>query len=223
MKIWVIFVCLLIVSMPISFAKELTIPELFEVPQVEVAQDGKEVHYYAGSKLIAVNGKYKYQDRLGPDFESRSLPFGQALNVDNRFSFTGKEFDEDLYYFGVRYYSPELGKFTSVDPVEDDYPYSYVHNNPMNLIDPDGAAVGDPMGDGKVENLYGAPVSQGLYDKWAKSRAAYDEVQANPSWVDKTLLWLHPDFDNFEDWHNNILATSYPQMYYNPNPGGGLN
>ncbi len=138
MKGVVIFVVLLIVSMPISMAKEVAIPELFEAEEDYVSDSGKEVYYYAGSKLIAVNDEYKFQDRLGSDYESRSLPFGQVLNVDNRFSFTGKELDQDLYYFDARYYDSDLGKFTSVDPVKDEPPYSYVYNNPLIYTDPAG-------------------------------------------------------------------------------------
>ena len=40
---------------------------------------------------------------------------------------------------GPRYMDPALGRFTTPDPVKDFInPYSYVHNNPMNLIDPTG-------------------------------------------------------------------------------------
>jgi len=60
------------------------------------------------------------------------------LKVLERFSFTGKELDEELYYFNARYYDPNLGRFTSVDPVKDNLPYVYVNNNPMNFIDPTG-------------------------------------------------------------------------------------
>ncbi len=119
-------------------AKELTIPELFETEKISIIQDGKEVYYYAGDRLIAVNDEYTYQGHLGSDINSKSLPFGQVLNVDNRFSFTGKELDEDLYYFNARYYNPNLGKFTSIDPVKDNHPYSYVSSNPLTFIDPDG-------------------------------------------------------------------------------------
>jgi len=31
-----------------------------------------------------------------------------------------------LYYFGARYYDSNLGKFISVDIVEDGHPYAYV-------------------------------------------------------------------------------------------------
>ncbi len=102
----------------------------------------ESIFYYAEDNLIATtsdgNVKYYYLDRIGDDMASKSLPFGQPITIGNVFSFTGKEFDEDLYYFGARYYDPNLGKFTSVDPVKDNHAYVYVSNDPMNLVDPDG-------------------------------------------------------------------------------------
>jgi RHS repeat-associated protein len=140
MRFLVIFVILLIVSISSSSAKEVSIPQLFEVEKQAISFEspGKEVYYYAGSKLIAVDNKYQYQDRLGSDFNSRSLPFGKSLKINNRFSFTGKELDSDLYYFNARYYDSDLSKFTSIDPVKDNHAYSYVNNNPMNYVDPTG-------------------------------------------------------------------------------------
>jgi RHS repeat-associated protein len=140
MKSMVIFIILLIITMPVSFAKEIEIPELFEVNKQTTILDasGKDVYFYAGSKLIAVNDKYKYQASLSSDIKSKSLPFGQSIKIDERFSFTGKEKDSDLYYFNARYYDSNLGKFTSVDPIKDNPAYSYVNNNPMNFVDPNG-------------------------------------------------------------------------------------
>jgi RHS repeat-associated protein len=56
--------------------------------------------------------------------------------------FTGKEFDEDdglnAFYFGKRYYDPDIGIWLSCDPKDQFYnPYSY-SSNPVNSIDPDG-------------------------------------------------------------------------------------
>jgi RHS repeat-associated protein len=139
MKLLVIL--LVLVLLPSISAKEVSIPELFEISKqvnVPLGSYEKEVYYYAGSKLIAVNDEYKYQDRLGSDVESQSLPFGQQLEIENRFSFTGKELDKDLHYFNARYYDSNLGKFTSVDPIKDNHAYVYVRNNPMNFIDPSG-------------------------------------------------------------------------------------
>jgi len=47
-----------------------------------------------------------------------------------------------MYYYGARYYDPRISIFVSVDPLAEDFagwtPYHYVHNNPINLIDPTG-------------------------------------------------------------------------------------
>jgi RHS repeat-associated protein len=148
MKIVVIFIVLLIITIPVSSAKEVSIPELFEIEnQVDINPLVKEVYFYAGSKLIAVNDEYQYQDHLGSDINSKSLPFGQSLNKGGRFIFTGKELDKDLYYFNARYYDSNLGKFTSVDPVRDNHAYSYVNNNPMNFVDPTGMDYKGEAGD----------------------------------------------------------------------------
>ncbi len=93
MKGVVIFVALLFISMPICVAKELTIPELFEIDQISIQTDGKEIYYYAGAKLISINDAYQYQDRLNTNINSDTLPFGQKISNDERFSFTGKELD----------------------------------------------------------------------------------------------------------------------------------
>jgi RHS repeat-associated protein len=68
-------------------------------------------------------------------------------SVDPTHRFTGKELDPEsgLYYYGGRYYDPELGRFISADPFvpQPSDPqslnrYSYVLNNPQNYVDPTG-------------------------------------------------------------------------------------
>ncbi|MBI4528352.1 MAG: hypothetical protein HY695_31545, partial [Deltaproteobacteria bacterium] len=68
-------------------------------------------------------------------------------NIDPNHRFTGQELDLEtgLYYYGGRYYDPELGRFISPDPFvgqpgdpQNLNRYSYVVNNPQNYIDPDG-------------------------------------------------------------------------------------
>ena len=78
-------------------------------------------------------------------------PFGKVLRTGGGgnkeiFTFTGKELDEegdlDWYYFGARFYDPEIGRWVSVDPAWDirpwESPYLYCGNNPLIFIDSDG-------------------------------------------------------------------------------------
>jgi RHS repeat-associated protein len=60
-----------------------------------------------------------------------------------RYGFNGKENDEmGTQDYGMRIYDPRLGKFLSVDPLEDDYPeltvYQFASNTPIQAIDLDG-------------------------------------------------------------------------------------
>lgn len=57
--------------------------------------------------------------------------------------YTGKERDDatGLYYYGFRYYASWIGGWLSPDPLGTAASlnlYEFVHNNPVNLVDPDG-------------------------------------------------------------------------------------
>ena len=67
----------------------------------------------------------------------------------NFYLFTGRRLDPetDLYHYRMRYYSAELGRFASRDPIGyavDLNLYSYVDNNPVNYWDTFGAKPGSP-------------------------------------------------------------------------------
>lgn len=149
MKGWCILIILLI--LPFVYSEEINIPETFKSENVQITS-----YFYTGDKLVAskdLNGiKYYSQDRLGSNRlttdsnsnqigETKTLPFGEEIVNDNKFSFTGKELDSELYYFGARYYDASTGRFTSVDPVASEPDYQYVHDSPMNYIDPDGNTI----------------------------------------------------------------------------------
>jgi RHS repeat-associated protein len=76
-------------------------------------------------------------------------PFGKnSVNgaSANPFQFTGRENDgTGLYYYRARYYSPQLQRFLTEDPLEfaggDVNLYSYVWNSPTNYTDQFGLAV----------------------------------------------------------------------------------
>lgn len=59
------------------------------------------------------------------------------------YRYSGKERDDftGLYYFGYRYYAHWIGGWINPDPLgpeDSENLYMYVHNNPVNLVDPNG-------------------------------------------------------------------------------------
>ena len=82
------------------------------------------------------------------------LPYGapfvdqRTTGYHERFTFTGKEKDEETGYgyYGARYMDHELmTSWLSIDPMSDKYPsispYAYCAWNPVKLVDPDGREI----------------------------------------------------------------------------------
>ena len=70
-------------------------------------------------------------------------PYGNQTmgNTSNPFRYCGEYFDEEsgLIYLRNRYYSPEIGRFITEDPIQDGLNwYAYCGNNPVNFWDPLG-------------------------------------------------------------------------------------
>ncbi|NHA06099.1 RHS repeat-associated core domain-containing protein [Mucilaginibacter sp. HC2] len=77
--------------------------------------------------------------------------FGMEINTSvaspkNEYLYNKKELQENLglYDYGARFYDPVVARWTSVDPLAEDYehlnPYNYGSNNPILMIDLDGMA-----------------------------------------------------------------------------------
>ncbi len=125
-------------------------------------------------------------------------PFGSGGSVGaGALQFTGHERDQSMLgggttalpdYMHARYYDPNLGRFLSVDPVLDVKRamrepqswnrYSYVVNNPINRIDPDGR-VDQNWDGGAAQQLFPDDRSaqlefdQGVAEKTAALGAAF--------------------------------------------------
>ena len=80
----------------------------------------------------------------------------EHVNVaQNRYLYNGKELQDQAiggtpfgwYYYGARFYDPELGRWHSMDPLAEKYrrwsPYNYCVDNPLRFTDPDGMGPGD--------------------------------------------------------------------------------
>jgi len=88
---------------------------------------------------------------------------GKLTVATNRYLYNGKElqsdYNFDLYDYGFRFYDPQLGRFTGIDPIAEKYafvtPYNYAENSPIACIDLWGlqakfAADGSFLGWGKI-------------------------------------------------------------------------
>jgi RHS repeat-associated protein len=109
---------------------------------------------HLGSSSLTTNSFGNMIDR------TEYAPYGSIVataatqNIGNSYKFTGKEADSEnnLQYFGARYYDNRVGKFTQIDPYSFRLDkiqnllsnpqylngYSYSLNNPVVLVDPNG-------------------------------------------------------------------------------------
>jgi RHS repeat-associated protein len=102
---------------------------------LEIAENGQHVISY--EETYAYGESSVLIEQSAPGFSLK------------RWKYNGKERDQaetGLYYYGLRYYAPWLGRWISVDPLaaNGESSYGYVRNRPVSLVDQKGAAPGDP-------------------------------------------------------------------------------
>ena len=147
----------------------------------------KEVYFYHSDHLGSASWITDFSGMAVQHIQY--LPYGEPyinqrpFGYSERFTFTGKERDEETGYgyFGARYMDHELmTMWLSVDPMADKYPsispYAYCAWNPVKLVDPDGREF-DPA----TEEKYIKP-----YENEVKARM--DEInrrRGTTKWNDK--------------------------------------
>ncbi|WP_136525968.1 RHS repeat domain-containing protein [Geomonas ferrireducens] len=121
-------------------------------------------YYFANGERVAKKDQsgtlsYYHSDHLGGTNamtntsgnlveRTKYYPFGEIREGGSeKYSYTGKEKDKltDWYYYEARFYNPQIKHFTQVDNIEPNYykpqdlnKFSYVVNNAVANIDPDG-------------------------------------------------------------------------------------
>ena len=111
-----------------------------------VAQKRRGLYWYQNDHL---GTPQKLVDSTGTVVWSATYnAFGEAQisieTVTNNLRFPGQYFDVEtgLYYNWSRYYDPDTGRYTRVDPIGfaggDENLYAYVWSNPLFMIDPEG-------------------------------------------------------------------------------------
>jgi RHS repeat-associated protein len=124
-------------SITANYIRTLNIDE----PLARIKSDGTVRYYHAdaqGSIIDLTDGSGNVKTTYTCD------PFGNVTisgeTSDNPFQYTGRENDgTGLYYYRARYYSPEMHRFISEDPIGfeggDINFYVYIANNPVNYVD----------------------------------------------------------------------------------------
>ena len=186
--------------------------------------------YYLSSRLVATcensTLRYVHQDHLSgtslmTDDEGNEIsginyyPFGltRTGDVPTDRKFTGQRLDDTgLYYYGARYYDPEIGRFISADTIIPDPTnpqaynrYTYCLNNPLKYVDPSGniVKIGDAIsysysqgGGAFIETKHRNPTNDEtkLINSWQIFKATMPDVakEMEQSDIEYSIRWSPP-------------------------------
>jgi len=129
---------------------------------IQTTSDGKKTqtkqYFYQKNQIGSITAitddkgklveQYKY-DEFGKAYVKKEKrdewKVLKKSDIGNARFFTGREYDKEigLYYYRARYYSADLGRFISRDPIgvrDNVNLYSYVGESPLNFTDQMGLA-----------------------------------------------------------------------------------
>ena len=126
---------------------EDTPPDVEEPADIDPLSLG-DFYYYQYDHLGSVTGLSDAAGLLTTQYSytaSGLTRTSSGLNQGSLYKYSSKAYDgaAGLYYYGARYYDPQVGRWLTQDPlgmVDGPNKYLYVSNNPVNYVDPWGLA-----------------------------------------------------------------------------------
>ena len=165
---------------------------------------GRPTHFYEtlpfGEVIVEENQSVYYR---------QPLPTNNVGTYDNAYKFNGKELDAatGMYYYGARYYDPRISIFVSVDPLAEDFagwtPYHYVHQNPINLIDPTGMSAENGDGGGWLSKAWNSTKNE-VKSWFGGSKTNYEVIVGEP----EQIGWDYGESVPCIECHHNTTATN---------------
>jgi RHS repeat-associated protein len=173
--------------------------------------------------VVARHDYLPFGEEIAANTGGRDGTFGTQDFVNQKFTGQERDVETGLDFFQARYFSAALGRFASPDtPLLNQDPsnpqswnlYTYVRNNPLNFVDPDGhtcvTATGEPVApdypDVKWDNNdgYGCQTVVNVYGGYI------DPIRAALSLSNILQLPIQQNSEQNNkrpDWLNNITAV----------------
>lgn len=201
-------------------------------PEGRALPDGSSYKYEYYLKDHLGNTRVAF-DQNGTVLQDNSYyPFGMSIDglnytntaqsAPNKYLYNGKELQDDFNLdwldYGARFYDAVLGRWHTPDPLaHEDYNfsnYTYCHNNPINVIDPDG------------NSTYVLKNSDGTYrvvggDLKDKDNNVYSfNFDKNGKYIGTSSIGVTTSLTSFYDSDNRTWAIG---SIINPNDKSGKN
>ena len=193
-------------------------PGGYATPKPSYAVFDMDFHFYVqdhlGSNVMVLsNTGIEQQTRFYPfggivtHNSTNNTPNGNNTTEPNHNKYTGKEFDRmhglDWYDYVARQYDPVYGRFTSIDPLCEKYPYlspyAYCGNNPIRFIDPDGRDIWEINNRGEIVS----------HKKYKKNDIFYMVDEKGNSIEGKEISFEYGTIEKFQSQYSDNNKTTF--------------